>query len=87
MWKPDVEVFDQYCIRFSRILNELNLTSVSKIRGLIGMFISGIEPKVLRDHIKIRDPINFISCTKLAREKCIEFSSAYAIRSCYNRNF
>ncbi len=51
MWKPDIESFDQYCIRFSGILNELDSTSVSKIRGLIGMFISGIEPKVLRDHI------------------------------------
>ncbi len=52
MWKPDVEVFDQYCIRFSGILNELDSTSISKIRGLIGIFISGIEPKILRDHIR-----------------------------------
>ncbi len=45
MWKPDVEAFDQYRIRFSGILNELDSTSVSQIRGLIGKFISGIEQK------------------------------------------
>ncbi len=87
MWKPDVEAFDQYCIRFSGILNELDSSSVSQIRGLIGKFISGIEPRVLREDIEVENPVNIISCATLAREKCIEFMSAYAIRSCYNRNF
>ncbi len=43
MWKPDVEAFDQYFVRFSGILNELNSISVSKTRGLIGRFISRNE--------------------------------------------
>ena len=51
-WKPDIIEFEKYCNRFTKILSELDPSTLPEVPALCYRFINGLQPKVLRDDIK-----------------------------------
>ncbi len=87
IWQPGIEELDRYCNKFTDSMLALDPATLPEEKILCGIFTDGLQPKFIKNHIKILSPKTVKECAKRARKKCLDFITAEATYNCYNRNF